>query len=294
MMTPDSRRFLARVAGGCLGAARLAVAVAATVLIAASPGRTLSMERATEPAPAATSGREPLTPVLVELFTSQGCSSCPPADAVLRSLERNQPVNGVLIVPLSEHVDYWNRLGWRDPFSSPRFSDRQRAYAGVLDIPSIFTPMVVVDGRFVVIGSESGDVRRAIVEAAATPKMPLAVQVAGDAASRVVELTATVGPAEPLHGRNETGAWLAITETGVATDVMGGENLFRRLRHTGVVRHLERLGTHTIPPTGRAPWRLTGRLRIEPDWERSNLRAVVFLQDTRTSAILGAATAPIR
>lgn len=296
MMTPDSRRILARVAGGCPGAARLAVAVAvaATVLVAASPGRTLSMERATEPAPAATAAGEPLTPVLVELFTSQGCSSCPPADAVLRSLERNQPVDGVLIVPLSEHVDYWNRLGWRDPFSSPRFSDRQRAYAGVLDIPSIFTPMVVVDGRFVVVGSESGDVRRAIVEAAATPKLPLAVQVAGDAASRVVEVTATVGSAEPLHGSNETGVWLAITETGVATDIMGGENLFRRLRHTGVVRHLERLGTRTIPPTGRAPWRLTGRLRIEPDWERSNLSAVVFLQDTRTSAVLGAATAPIR
>ena len=253
----------------------------------------MSPKRTAEPAPAAAPAGESLKPVVVELFTSQGCSSCPPADAVLRTLERNQPVAGVLVVPLSEHVDYWNRLGWRDPFSSPRFSARQRTYADALDIPGLFTPMLVVDGRFVVIGSESGDVRRAIVEAATAPKTPVAVQVAGQATSRVVEVTATVGPAAPPDVEGETEVWLAITETGLATDVMGGENLFRRLRHTGVVRHLERLDTGTIPPNGNAPWRLTRRLRIEPDWERSNLRAIVFLQDSGTAAILGAATAPV-
>ena len=231
--------------------------------------------------------------MVVELFTSQGCSSCPPADAVLRTLERNQPVAGVVVVPLSEHVDYWNRLGWRDPFSSPRFSARQRNYADTLDIPSLFTPMLVVDGRFVVIGSESGKVRRAIAAAAAAPKTPVAVQVAGRAASRVVEVTATVGPAAPAHVERETGVWLAVTETGLATDVMGGENLFRRLRHTGVVRHLERLETGTLPDARAPAWRITTRLRIQQDWKRPNLRAVVFLQDPGTAAITGAATAPL-
>ena len=283
-LAPHLNRTRAVVAG--FGAAALAMAV--TAVIATSSGQ------AAETVPAATRGGEaPLTPVVVELFTSQGCSSCPPADAVLRSLERNQPVEGALIVPLSEHVDYWNRLGWRDPFSSPRFSARQRTYADALDIPSLFTPMLVVDGRFVAIGSEAGDVRRAIVEAAVAPKTRLAVQVAGAAASRVIEVTATVGPSGTPRGAGETGVWLAITETGLTTDVMGGENLFRRLRHTGVVRHIERLEIGTIPHAGDAAWRLGRRLRLEPDWKRSNLRVVVFLQDSSTSAILGAATVPV-
>ena len=287
-MTPERWAVRTRTVVTGIGAATLAVIVAATAGLAASS------RRPAEPAPAvAHAGEAPLTPVVVELFTSQGCSSCPPADAVLRSLERNQPVAGALIVPLSEHVDYWNRLGWRDPFSSPRFSARQRTYADALDIPSLFTPMLVVDGRFVEIGSEAGDVRRAIVEAAAAPKTRVAVQVAGAAASRVIEVTATVGPSATPRGAGETGVWLAITETGLTTDVMGGENLFRRLRHTGVVRHIERLETGTIPHAGDAAWRLGRRLRLEPDWQRSNLRAVVFLQDSGTSAILGAATTPV-
>ena len=313
-MTPDFTRAPAHVAGA--PSSRLAaraprrprrhagfhhellaagLALAATVLVAASPGRTVSAGLAAESSPAAVraSANEPLTPVLVELFTSQGCSSCPPADAILRTLERNQPVEGALIVPLSEHVDYWNRLGWRDPFSSPRFSARQRTYADALDIPSLFTPMIVVDGRLVVIGSDSGDVRRAIVEAAATPKTRLAVRARSRPTSRVVEVTATVLPARAAHDGKETGVWLAITETGLATDVMGGENLFRRLRHTGVVRHLERLGTGTVPRAGHADWTLRRSLRLEPDWKRSDLRVVVFLQEPRTAAIIGAATAAI-
>jgi hypothetical protein len=292
-MTSERRSTFARAAGGRLGAAVLAAAVAATAVAAASRSPRALPERTGEPAPAAAPAGGSLKPVVVELFTSQGCSSCPPADAVLRTLERNQPVAGVLVVPLSEHVDYWNRLGWRDPFSSPRFSARQRTYADALDIPGLFTPMLVVDGRFVVIGSESGDVRRAIVEAAAAPKTPVAVRVAGQAASRIVELTATVGPAAPPDVEGETEVWLAITETGLATDVMGGENLFRRLRHTGVVRHIERLQTGTIPAARAPAWRITTRLRIEADWKRPNLRAVVFLQDAQTSAIRGASTVPV-
>src|SRR5579872_3255966 len=109
-------------------------------------------------------------PVLVELFTSEGCSSCPPADAVLAKLrERHLPGQGQLLL-LGEHVDYWNHLGWSDPFSSPAFSQRQNDYARILHLDSVYTPQMVIDGRVEVIGSDANAVNANIDAAAKTPK----------------------------------------------------------------------------------------------------------------------------
>src|SRR5262245_53097741 len=111
-------------------------------------------------------------PVIVELFTSEGCSSCPPADDALIRLASTQPVPGVEIVAMSEHVDYWNSLGWTDPFSSAQFSQRQDEYGRAFGLDGSYTPQMVVDGREQFVGNDVRNAVQAISRAAAAAKRP--------------------------------------------------------------------------------------------------------------------------
>src|SRR2546422_895176 len=118
----------------------------------------------------------PRTPVLVELFTSEGCSSCPPADALLAKLEIQQPIAGAEIVAMEEHVDYWNQQGWMDPFSSEQWTERQQRYAATRRDQGIYTPQMVVDGRAEFVGSRERQATHEIEQAAVQPRTEISLR----------------------------------------------------------------------------------------------------------------------
>ena len=205
-------------------------------------------------------------PILVELFTSEGCSSCPPADRLLVELEKTHQV-----IALSEHVDYWNRLGWRDPFSSAQFSERQLQYAK--DGP--YTPEMVVDGRAAFVGNNGPQALAAIADAAKRRKANVAIETAGPNINVKID---------GIPAKTNAEIFLAITETGLSSNVTRGENAGHTLSHTGVVRRLVSIGK-----TKESSFAIQSSIPLAKDWNRQNLRAVVFIEDRGTHQILGAA-----
>lgn len=169
-------------------------------------------------------------PVVVELFTSEGCSSCPPAEALLAGMARDDP--GVLA--LAFHVTYWDGLGWKDPFALPAATERQRAYEAILGVDSLYTPQLVVDGTRDVIGSDRPAVRAAIAAAAARqgPSVPLGVARVGNGV--VVSVGQGSGRAELL---------LLGYDGWHTTPIARGENAGRVVVEAHVVRAIRRLGT---------------------------------------------------
>ena len=237
---------------------------------------------------------EPMTgnrsPVLVELFTSEGCSSCPPADEVLTRLDQQQPVPGAEVIALSEHVDYWNRLGWVDPYSSAEFSRRQGEYADAFKIDGNYTPQMIVDGRAEFVGSNVSKARDAIVKAALAPKATVQITRSNNSPGTktdVIPLQVRVENLPLLFNGGTVEVLLAITEDGLRSSVLRGENGGRLLKHTAVVRRLNVIGriasqenrTFTANPT----------TNLASGWRRENLRAVVFVQERESRRVLGAA-----
>ncbi len=219
-------------------------------------------------------------PVVVELFTSQGCSSCPPADQLLRDVAEHMPA-GVEVIPLSEHVDYWDHLGWRDPFSSAANSARQQAYGQVFGSQDVYTPQMVVDGLIGFNGSDSKQARLMILYAADQPKAAVSVK-RGDVDGRISVRV------ENLRGAKVEKAdiYLAVTTTRAEVHVPRGENAGQTLSHVGVVRSVTRV---VEIDARRGSYSGDFKLNIEPGWKQSQLRAVVWVQDKKTRRIAGAA-----
>ena len=221
------------------------------------------------------------TPVLVELFTSEGCSSCPPADDVLQKLKAEQSVSGAHIIALGQHVDYWNRLGWTDPYSSHDFSDRQNRYAGTFHSDSVYTPQMVVDGKTEFVGSDAGKARSAIAEAARQPK-PAQISLSGDAEKGIIQIAAL--PAGTLDANDTADVYFAVTEDNLSTEVKNGENGGRRLTHAAVTRQLTKVGSLK---SGEA-FSASAPVTLSPNGKSRSLSLVAFVQERQSRRILGA------
>jgi len=232
-------------------------------------------------------------PVVVELFTSEGCSSCPPAEQMLLRLADRQPVAGARIIPLEEHVDYWNQLGWTDPFSSAIYRARQNDYATRLFFTdNIYTPQIVVGGQ---VGFSGGNGKRAqeeIVHAIQAQSVAVDLKAAADRTDAdLVDLTVQVTNLKntKLHNSN---VFLAVTESGLSTNVGSGENAGRMLWHAPVVRSFGVIGK--LDSKGANGGQIVNTMRLPQQWQRQNLRVVVFVQERDSYKITGAGTTDLQ
>ena len=231
----------------------------------------------------------PATPVIVELFTSEGCSSCPPADSLLKKLSEGMPIPGTEVIALEEHVDYWDHLGWKDPFSSSIFTERQNEYARRFGNNGTYTPQMVVDGKTELIGGRANEAREQIQKAAAQPKLTIQLSPAtGNEASKT-SFDIKTSDFSKLPNAKEVELWIAITEKNLHTDVKSGENTGERLQHAAVVRTIRKLDSFKGP----ADHSTHANINLDSSWQRSNVSVVAFAVDKSSRNIIGAASSPL-
>ncbi|MBB5055886.1 hypothetical protein HDF16_000555 [Granulicella aggregans] len=204
---------------------------AAALLVLAFTGTIVSQAQAPAAKPAV---------VLVELFTSEGCSSCPPADALLRQIDHTQTAAGQLIVGISEHVTYWNSLGWQDPFSSSIYTDRQNSYGRRFNLDSVYTPQMVVNGSEQFVGSDKGGLVRAVKEQIGRSES-VALNISSVSRSgNSLSVSFSANGAIPSTGVDIIAV---VADDSDQSSVQRGENSGRTLTHVSVARSLTRVAT---------------------------------------------------
>lgn len=226
-------------------------------------------------------------PVIVELFTSEGCSSCPPADALLAELQSRQPLGNAEIIALEEHVTYWDELGWKDPFSSSAWTTRQYDYASALHNDNPYTPEMVVDGTAEFVGSRGSTARKEIEKAAGTRKAKVEISEVSPVQNNSVAFRISVEKLLSIGSKDSAEVILAITESGLHTSVKGGENVGKELQHSPVLRELKVIGV--IGKNGQEGFSAQPTVKLDWKWNVGNLRAIVFVQERKSRRILAAA-----
>lgn len=271
-------QFIANLTMNCKSSIALALAFCGLLLATTARVPTSTTQSAQ------TSPNAKAHPVVLELFTSEGCSSCPPADALLKKLDDTGQIGDVEILALEEHVDYWNHLGWTDPFSSHDWTERQEQYARSLRHDGVYTPQLVLNGSIDLVGSSERAVLRQISEQAKTPDVAMrasSINLSSKSAQIAIEF-------ESSSDLPSADLWLAVTERGLSSDVRQGENQGRNLAHAAVLRSLTRV---RMPQAGSS--RAIASVSLDKAWKPENLRVVAFLQDRKSLHILGAAASSV-
>jgi hypothetical protein len=222
-------------------------------------------------------------PVLVELFTAEGCSSCPPADKLLELMIASQPAAGVQIVGVGEHVDYWDTSGWKDRFSSSAFTARQQAYADRMKLESIYTPQFVVDGIDAMVGTDVDAARKAIDRARTRPHGAIALAIDGSASSALA-LSIDISGLPPIQSGDRADLVVAVVEDHLQTDVKKGENRGRVLTHAAVARQWI-----TVSEITGSSQTAHAEVKLKPEWRREHLAVVAFVQERASRHVLAVA-----
>jgi hypothetical protein len=239
-----------------------------------------TLMRASE-SPSTADGR---TPVLVELFTSEGCSSCPPADALLQKLDQ-QPIAGEQLIVLSEHVDYWNHIGWKDPYSARFYSDRQGTYARRLG-DDVYTPQMVVDGTSHFVGSDATLAEKAFAKALTRPKIAVRLPSVSVGTTNVLLAHLETGALQESFGLREADVYVAVALNRAESHVAHGENAGRTLSHAAVVKSIVQVGKLQKGQT----FAQDVQLKLDSATDARNLRLIAFVQEPGQGRVIGAAT----
>lgn len=219
--------------------------------------------------------------VVAELFTSEGCSSCPPADTLLAELD-GKTYAGVPIIVMSEHVDYWNHDGWHDPFSSEAWTARQNFYNQRFHLESVFTPQMVIDGTQQVVGSNGPQVAHALETAAAQPGKLQVTITEASWADNVLHATISV-PEVSSQAAKGTDIYAVLADDEDASNVGRGENAGHTLKHVSVVRVMQKVGSLHGPYSGPVV------IKLPKGVAHTKMRLIVFAQKGQNGEIFGAA-----
>ncbi len=223
------------------------------------------------------------TPILLELFTSEGCSSCPPADSFVQQLDKSQPISGAELIVLSEHVDYWNHDGWKDPYSSSSITDRQIDYVRALKLKEPYTPQIIVDGTTELRGDQQ-QMFQALRKDVSAPKISLRLDSVSADGKTPPDLKGHID-IEPSPEKHNADVYVAVALAHAESQVASGENSGKHLSHIDVVQQIKKVGKLDKNNHFSQDF----QLKLQPGTDPNNIRVVAFVQEPGPGRVLGAA-----
>jgi hypothetical protein len=223
------------------------------------------------------------TPILVELFTSEGCSSCPPADALLQKLDAFQPVPGARLIVLSEHVDYWDQEGWKDQYSSHELTDRQKSYVSELGLSTAYTPQIILDGTAELHANDPQQLQSGFEKALKDAKIPTSLDSVNFDGSQVRGHLQVDAGSE----NHNADIYIAVALNHAETQVLRGENQGQRLTHVAVVQEMVKVGK----VQKKGSFSQDFQVKLKPGTKPGEVRIIAFVQEPGSGKVVGAASA---